>query len=428
MDQPQSSPILEGEVIYADTGNPVPKARLTIGVSEEAPNDASFYDTDANADEMGRFRITAPSAKFFYLSVYPQDEPYLIVDKQIELASITLPSRMAIALPRGVLVRGKIVDADSGEPVSGAVIQYDENSENAYAPERVMPGWVPHNVEVESDGGGAFRIVVPPGRGTLLVQGPENRYIRQTIENRQLDEGVTKRIRLYVCALVPLDLTLENEPADLHIAIRLGVTVRGQIVGPEDRSVDEVVMLSRLFISPYHTNFLLGCVTTAKGGTFELHGLDPEEAVPVYFLDPKNELGAVVEISGESGANEPLVVRLCPCGKAVVRFVDPAGKPQARAEYQPGLHIVVTPGPFRGDDKRAKEELCSDQDFVANFDREHYLRGSETNGEGRCTFPALIAGATYRILTFRGPGEWDEKDFTVKSGETLQLGDIVLTP
>jgi ribosomal protein L7Ae-like RNA K-turn-binding protein len=35
---------------------------------------------------------------------------------------------------------------------------------------------------------------------------------------------------------------------------------------------------------------------TASGGAFELHGLDPEEAVPVYFLDSKNELGAVMEI------------------------------------------------------------------------------------------------------------------------------------
>jgi hypothetical protein len=377
---------------------------------------------------MGHFRISSHSGKFFYLSVYPpHDEPYLIVDKRIELATSMAPPRMEIALPRGVLVRGKIIDADSGEPVSGAVVQYDEHSQNAYAPERIMPGWAPHSVEIESDENGAFQIIAPPGRGTIFVQGPKNRYVRRMIERRQLDEGATKRVRLYTCAFAPLDLTLENEPAEFEIAIPSGVTVRGQTVGPDDRPTDDVLMLSRLFVSSYSTRFERGCVTTAKGGAFQIHGLDQETPIPVYFLDPKNELGAVVEISGKSAADEPLIVRLKPCGKAVARFVDMTGKP--RVQYEPWLHIVVTPGPFIGNDKRAKSDLCADEDFVGNFDREHYpIGGIVVDGEGRCTFPALIPGATYRLLIFRSPGEWDEKDFAVKSGETLQLPDNVLTP
>jgi hypothetical protein len=105
-----------------------------------------------------------------------------------------------------------------------------------------------------------------------------------------------------------------------------------------------------------------------------------------------------------------------------VRFMTPKGKP--KAEYNPSLKIVVSPGPFEADDKRNKKEVSSDEDFVANFDREHYWHQRKAGADGRCTFPALIPGATYRLPIFNKLGDWDEKDFTVKSGETLELPDI----
>ena len=38
-----------------------------------------------------------------------------------------------------------------------------------------------------------------------------------------------------------------------------------------------------------------------------------------------------------------------PCGKAVARFVNFGGTP--KADYQTSLQILVSPGPFKGDDK-----------------------------------------------------------------------------
>jgi hypothetical protein len=72
-----------------------------------------------------------------------------------------------------------------------------------------------------------------------------------------------------------------------------------------------------------------------------------------------------------------------------------------------------------------KTELTSDQDFVSNFDREHYWNKPLTDEQGRCTFPALIPGATYRLFAYDKSGNLFDKDFSVKSGETLDLGDIV---
>jgi hypothetical protein len=63
---------------------------------------------------------------------------------------------------------------------------------------------------------------------------------------------------------------------------------------------------------------------------------------------------------------------------------------------------------------------------VANFDQENHIPLRITNRRGFCAFPALIPGATYRLPILRESGERGELDFTVQSGQTLQLPNITL--
>ena len=119
-------------------------------------------------------------------------------------------------------------------------------------------------------------------------------------------------------------------------------------------------------------------------------------------------------------------MQLSPCGSAVARFVDPDGKPLVG--YEPGLKIVVTPGPprySRGAPEKA--QLTADETFVANFDRRHYWEGPKTDKQGLCTFPALVPGAAYRLTSIEpGTGEVVEKEFKVESGKTFQFPDIII--
>ncbi len=68
---------------------------------------------------------------------------------------------------------------------------------------------------------------------------------------------------------------------------------------------------------------------------------------------------------------------------------------------------------------------------MPNVDRIHYWKGPVTDAQGRITLPALIPGASYRISDYstvndRDKGVQVRKDFTVKPGETLDLGDILI--
>jgi hypothetical protein len=89
------------------------------------------------------------------------------------------------------------------------------------------------------------------------------------------------------------------------------------------------------------------------------------------------------------------------------------------------VKLVVTPGPLDWNrDPRESETLSADEDFVSNIDRLNH-GNLKANAEGRVTLTALIPGANYRVTTVRKEKLVIAKEFQAKSGETIDLGDIV---
>ena len=164
-----------------------------------------------------------------------------------------------------------------------------------------------------------------------------------------------------------------------------------------------------------------------RDGRFELRGLDPAAVTRIYLFDPEHEWGATIDLSGKQAGD--VTIRLQPCGRAKARFLGPDGKPIAG--HQPMLEFVASPGPSQYDRMKASEaRLMAESDLIANIDRKHYGNGPRTHADGRLTMVSLIPGALYRITDFSTAndekGEQIRKDFTVKPGETLDLGDIVI--
>ena len=419
---PPPAQILQGRVVHGDTHQPAAHARLTAYASRMEHGSAVGVPGRADAD--GRFRLNPYPGKFFHVTAYPATgQPYLILKKTVAWPEKATSYEVDMALPRGVLVRGKITEQPSGGPVEGAAVQYHARDKNPHVPSDAVTGW---QGMVISDADGTFQITVPAGKGTLLVHGPTPEYVQQIIGSNQLHYGRSGGTRQYVHASIPLDLQPGAAACDVTASLQRGITVRGRLVGPPNKVVDEALMLACLYRSATSPEYRARPVTIREG-RFELPGCDPEKSTSVYFLDPKNELGAVVEVSGQ--IRQPLQVRFAPCGTATARFVDTQGKPLV--EHRPGLKIVMTPGAgtFRRPPGLEDGELLADEDFVANFDRLHYWDGPRirTDGQGRCRFPALIPGATYRLDVFdKATSKWMTKDFSVKSGETVRLPEMTL--
>jgi hypothetical protein len=293
-------------------------------------------------------------------------------------------------------VRGKVTDAASGKPVADAIVHDGAHLWTRYA---------------RTGADGTFQIAVGAGRGHLLVKGPDNDYVAVEITAGEVEGRKRSGKPYHPDAVIALDAKVGAEAVEVSAKLRRGVTLRGRVVGPDGKPMAEgVVVCCWNQLRPDVAEWYRAAVAV-HDGRFELRGCDPERTYPVYFLDAKNKLGASVMLSAKEAVDKPPTVRLEPCGAVTVRFVDKEGNP--RPGHSPFFVLVTRPG---------DKDVEPVRDIVTYTDPVHYGGlGPVADAEGRCTFPALIPGATYQIL-----GNDLSKEFTVKPGEKRDLGDIVI--
>src|SRR5262249_56635854 len=122
----------EGWVVHADTGKPAANARVFMSVDPSVREDgATAYAIGGTGtygvrtDAEGRFRLHPARGRGFLVTAYADEgQPYLTVRKQLLWPKGRAKARMDLALPRGILVRGKVTEAPSGKPVAGAGVYY----------------------------------------------------------------------------------------------------------------------------------------------------------------------------------------------------------------------------------------------------------------------------------------------------------------
>jgi protocatechuate 3,4-dioxygenase beta subunit len=413
--------IIAGRVSAADTGKPIPKAVIAAGARIQNEHSNGIFTIKFQADGEGRFRINPRSSEHYYLDVFPTaGEPYLISHEELNWVKGTQTLDRDFKLKRGVPIRGKIHEEGSGRPLRDCSVQFlpAQSRDN----DRILSGW---QAIVASDDQGSFEIVVPPGKGYLLIFGPTSDYVLEMIGSRMLYRGTPGGMRYYAHKFIPYSVTAESAPPELAVALHPGKTIKGRVVGPEGQQVTKAFVITTLRIEPFNPSWRGDYQIPVRDGRFELHGLGPEATTRIWILDPDHQWGATVDISGKQ-ANDELKLTLQPCGQAKARFVGPDGQPVPK--FRALLDFVATPGPHRLTlDKKEQDKLAADMGFVANIDRKHYWGGPSTGDDGRVTFPALIPGALYRISEYLpDQGPQIRKDFSVKPGETLDLGDILI--
>jgi len=419
----QPAQTIAGRVTYADNGKPVAHARLDVSASAKGSNGSR--NTEFETDGEGRFRVNpSPGDRFFLTSQSPDGQPYLRVQKRIDWPKGAVEQSVDLSLPRGVVIGGKVTEEGSGKPVAGAVVRltpYEFADTN------------PSSMSVPSASGpdGSYRLAAPSGPGYLVTQGPSDDYVLRELGAKggvYVAQPGTRRF--YAHAYTLLDLKPESTAHEVNVVIRRGMTVKLRVVGPDDMPVQDAKVISRVILRTppaggwkiWYWRYL----GRVRDGQFELHGLDPDTQVPVYFLDSRHGLGATVQLSGKSAAGGPVTVRLVRCGTAKARLVGPGGKPVEKYRG-PIIGMIVDPGP-RFDSKQGNaESLPPDEVSPGHLDPAHY---EMSDAQGWVVFPDLIPGATYRVVdtaTIRGPGgSAIRKEFTVKPSETLDLGDILI--
>jgi RNA polymerase sigma factor (sigma-70 family) len=421
---------IEGRCVYQDTGKPVPYAKLMIV--------NPIIETNADAD--GRFKVPLYAPRdddaFAFrprdvsISAWPPPgEPYLGDAKGVDFPKGVVKREVLLSFGRAALIRGKVTEAGSGKPVAGARVAYNAGYDHSVA----------------SGADGSYQIAAAPGPGRLIVTHPSGEYIPQIVGSAGGTPDKPVGDPAYHHAVIDVDVKKDEKVKEVNVTLRRGVTVKGRLVGPDDKPVPSAVM----FVSSHRPRFENTMhPVLIRGGRFEVRGLDPEKTYRLLFLEhprlppamvtpeslqgfpqlymkellgPQNKLGMSVEVSPKE-VKEELTVKLAACGKAKIRFVDGAGKPLAN--YSPWLQLVVTPGPriYQAlEDKTLAAEVVT---LTGRYGGQ--LANNPTDAQGYVTFEGLIPGATYRLKkTDQEPNNEVLKDFTVEAGKTAELEVVV---
>ena len=315
----------------------------------------------------------------------PDGEPYLKAGTGIFewTKGARPPGRPWVSYSGGVALRGKVVEEGSGRPVEGAAL--------GYAIRDGSPGVPPCHARTGADG--RYQFAVLAKSGTLAVVGPSEDYVFQAIGDRMLRDGQPGGRRHYAHAFVACELKPGTESCTVDVVLRRGATIEARVTTPDGQAVANAWVFSRLLLEPqpWATRQMSGRTHgDVRNGRCELHGVASDAEVPVYFLDPKNRLGATAEVSVKAAAKGPIAVRLAPCGTALARVVNAKGEPLAAYRDPYLISMIVTPGRDGNSREPAdQDQLAYDGDYLLRVDPEHYRDLISDARKGHLDVPLL---------------------------------------
>ena len=121
--------VLEGRVLAQDTLLPIADAHVVAETTTLEHNYGCVVATRTDRD--GRYRLVPFRGNRMGLRVYPPDDvPYLVPHVQFPWAGDAPLVQKDIFVPRGIIVRGTVREAESGRPVAGASVSHEWCHEN----------------------------------------------------------------------------------------------------------------------------------------------------------------------------------------------------------------------------------------------------------------------------------------------------------
>ncbi len=417
-----------GEVRDKATGKPIAGVKISGKIAD--PYELKENAIATTSDAEGRFRLVGlRKAKRVELIIKPEVEPYLPTRIVVADKEGLLPLNVEIGLTKGIEVTGKLIDASTGQPVTGSLLYFPLRTNKLYQPadpEEVI-GFVDGDFKTRPDG--SFRVAVSPGPGIIVARaelplGIQNQFIQARLAEKdkihaaKRDPGVhIERIQGAGVAginTVPLfgrnayqvvDPAADSGPLTVLLNFQHGKSITGDVLDPDGKPLagTDVCGLSAGIIRQ-----LRRMVTPLSGSEFTATALDPGSPRTLAFHHKERKLYGTIELRGDE--KERPSIKLKPMGSITGRLVDQDGKPLAdlmvRVHYgysSLGEDLLMSRRAFAylpttdKDGRFSVDNIAPDVDVAVAF-----LKGSVIYGQEGGAFPSVKA----------------------KPGEKLNLGEI----
>jgi RNA polymerase sigma factor (sigma-70 family) len=417
-----SRPIV-GVVRDKDTGKPL--AGVTIeSTGVDSFTAGGFIQTTTDKD--GRYRLeglpkgdgnqVAATIKYWVRKSdgdkmaykwHPINElPYLSTVQTVENKPGLDPVTIDFALVRGVWVKGRITDKNTGKPL-WASVYYFCFQDNPRAKELVPQAHAYYYSSSREDG--VFRIPALPGHGLVAVRASHQYVtgvgadkIKGPRDRNSLNSFITTP---YFCspgnyhALVEINPKPGEESIACDVTLDPGRSLKGIVLGPDGKPLAGVRIDG---LKPLQSG------EESAGPDFTVESLRPNKPRLLHFVHQGKKLSGYLALNGDE--KETIQVQLKPWGTLTGRILTPLGSPLTSVRVNCWAQV-----------KRGEQVLPSDA---------HDVRPGK---DGRFRIEGLIAGLKYELAVTKsnlgqGVSGGNPKDLTFKEGETKDLGDLTVKP
>jgi hypothetical protein len=367
---------LRGRVVFAATGKPAAGAWVSVGHLRAA-------ETDAN----GKFQVENLSAGEIDLHIMAWKTDAAPLDLRLTLPEEPRTIERDFALPAGLVLTGRVVEEQTGAGVGAVELMYRPQYDAGQ-----LPTIFGFQAQTEADGG--FRLVVPPGRGSLEIWRLPSAYPRPS--PRPIGSDIEPAFRQTVAGKTGETVqglgfkVAHSQGIMLAVADRKGRPVAGAAVVRHG--------LGRQDEAPGRTD---------AAGRFELTGVDQKRGATVDVTHPTLPLGARADLLPDDETTkrtEAMEIILQPTGTLAGRVLEEEGKPLKDATVS--LFTSVRHPDVIGTSVAHTDAIQNDGSF--SFDR-------------------LIAGAEYYVeISAQGHASLFSERVKAKSGQGQRIRDVRL--
>jgi beta-lactamase regulating signal transducer with metallopeptidase domain len=313
---------IEGIVSDNETGRPLAGIRVEIGATAAEP--ALPFHFPATTDAQGRYHITGiawnyrrglhaqllPDAITGYFPTQHQHEEWPAGAAEL---------RWNLTLKKGALVHGRVIDADSKQPIPGAQVAGEVFNQTVLTDER-----------------GNFSLCVQPNYRSLFVEGPTRDYRRVTVPHGEVEStGGVYHPHGYARITVRPDGTI----APVEVALKKGATIAAQAVDPDGKPLRDVwVSGESLFAESQHSGAGSG---RSSLGLFRAASFEPGQICRAFFFHDERRLAGFADLTARPEPTEPVNVTLRGTARVRGKLLGPDGMPDRRAGVS--AYLLLSP-------------------------------------------------------------------------------------
>jgi RNA polymerase sigma factor (sigma-70 family) len=377
---------ITGTVRERGTGKPLAGVRV-------ATKPPGHWEISTLTDERGHYRLVgSPKLARYHVYAGAPDSPHLPAGQQVSDSEGLKPLAVDFELSRGIAVRCRLIDKETGKPVRGEVrsVPHPDNP-FLHEPAGIALEQSMHFTPV-ADREGVVHLVVPPGPSVLVgtAGGP---YLPARVHAADRSGYEPQYGLLYGVSLATVnaykvirpDRTTRLVSCDLEVL--RGHTLKGSVVDPDGKPLRGV--RAEGLTAQWRSS------ATLSDSAFTAVGLNPLQPRTLTFIQPGRKLAGCFQVRGDERG--PVVVRLQRWGEVTGRILDPEGRPLARAQVRAGSL------------RDQRQLVGSTREKEAPF----------TDAEGRFRMEGLIPGLEYEIAAGKE---------TAQTVLVARFGKVVLKP